>query len=145
MFKSVVHWIKHNFTEIVIAISMMVFCYSIFFNIDIGFKILSVIYFLVFQFFSGRRTQAKGSKKEELRRRGLTEEDIYNIAFVKQWDEIREEGKLKYLVLDGGIICAFGLGFLLFITAAYFSAKVYFLMARVRYFPLLGIPFLQAL
>lgn len=111
---------------IVTAIGMVIFCYAIFINIDIGFKILSFAYFLIFNVLSGKDTQLSDSKKEELRRKGLTEEDVNNISFVKQWEEAREAGRNKYLIIDGGIFCAFGLGFLLFIAAAVLFYKSVF-------------------
>jgi hypothetical protein len=118
MFKKAGERIKPNVMAIAITIGMVVFCYTIFVNINIGFKILSFLYFLIFNVFSGKDTQLSDSKKEELRRKGLTEEDVDNISFVKQWEETREAGRNKYLIIDGGIFCAFGLGFLLFIAAA---------------------------
>jgi Na+/melibiose symporter-like transporter len=138
MFKKAGERIKPNVMAIAIAIGMMAFCYSIFVNVNTGFKILSFLYFLIFNVFSGRDTQLSDSKKEELRRKGLTEEDVDNISFVKQWEEIREAGRNKYLIIDGGVFCAFGLGFLLFLTAAIFFRESVFSDGPGKVFSIIG-------
>ncbi|WP_419701372.1 hypothetical protein [Mucilaginibacter sp. NFX135] len=43
-------------------------------------------------------------KQYQLKNKGLTEEDIHNIRFVKKWQEIREKGIWRYCINDGGII-----------------------------------------
>lgn len=43
-------------------------------------------------------------KIKKLKAKGLTEEDIINIQFVKKWEEVREKGIWKYCITDGGII-----------------------------------------
>lgn len=40
----------------------------------------------------------------KLKSKGLTEEDIYNINFVKKWEEARAKGIWLYCITDGGII-----------------------------------------
>jgi hypothetical protein len=48
--------------------------------------------------------EAKQSYINRLKAKGLTPDDIYNINFVKQWDEIRKKGLWLYCITDGGII-----------------------------------------
>jgi hypothetical protein len=46
---------------------------------------------------------------KKLRDRGLTHEDLANIKFVKNWDDIRTRGIIKYSLIDGGIFFGFAL------------------------------------
>jgi hypothetical protein len=46
---------------------------------------------------------------KRLAKKGLTEEDIINIRFVKKWEETRKKGIWKYCIVDGGIILGAGL------------------------------------
>lgn len=43
-------------------------------------------------------------KIDKLKSKGLTEEDVSNIAFVKKWEESRKNGLWTYCIKDGGII-----------------------------------------
>jgi len=45
--------------------------------------------------------------EKRLKARGLTIEDVNNIAFVKQWEEIRQKGIVKYTIIDGGVFFGF--------------------------------------
>jgi hypothetical protein len=47
---------------------------------------------------------AKLAYSNKLKRKGLTEEDIRNISFVKKWEEARAKGIWLYCITDGGII-----------------------------------------
>ncbi|WP_184546031.1 hypothetical protein [Mucilaginibacter sp. FT3.2] len=47
---------------------------------------------------------ARLAYRNKLKAKGLTEEDIYNIEFVKKWEETREKGIWKYCITDGAII-----------------------------------------
>src|SRR5579872_5418556 len=50
---------------------------------------------------------------DQLKKKGLTIEDIFNIEFVKKWQETRVGGMWKYCVRDGGIIAGAGLALVL--------------------------------
>jgi len=45
---------------------------------------------------------------EKLKGKGLTEQDITNIKFVKKWQETRSGGLWKYCIRDGGIVAGAG-------------------------------------
>jgi len=66
------------------------------------------LYFLFFFLLSIVRDyyhyEAKLSYINRLKAKGLTPDDIYNINFVKQWDETRKKGLVLYCITDGGII-----------------------------------------
>ena len=46
---------------------------------------------------------------KKLKAKGLTEQDLLNIEFVKKWETTRQEGPWKYCIRDGGIIVGAGL------------------------------------
>jgi len=58
-------------------------------------------------------------KIKKLKAKGLTEQDLRNIEFVKKWEEEREGGLWKYCIRDGGIIAGAGLSVV--ISLVYFS------------------------
>ncbi len=47
--------------------------------------------------------------KKKLKDKGLTIEDISNIKFVKDWEDIRKKGLIKYSLVDGGIFFGFAM------------------------------------
>ncbi len=63
-----------------------------------------LFFFLLSVARDGYHFKAHIAKVDKLKARGLTEEDIANIEFVKKWDETRKEGLWKYCMKDGGII-----------------------------------------
>jgi len=50
---------------------------------------------------------------KKLKAKGLTEQDLLNIEFVKKWEATRQEGLWKYCIRDGGIIVGAGLSVVL--------------------------------
>ncbi len=58
-------------------------------------------------------------KIKKLKAKGLTEQDLRNIEFVKKWEENREGGLWKYCIRDGGIIAGAGLSVI--ISLIYFT------------------------
>jgi hypothetical protein len=60
--------------------------------------------FFPFSFIQGYyRYQYKLAQAEKLKAKGLTEEDIDNISFVKKWEHARKRGKWNYCIIDGGV------------------------------------------
>jgi hypothetical protein len=60
-------------------------------------------------------------KRQRLKARGLTFEDLNNIEFTKGWFEIREKGIVKYSIIDGGIFFGFFLSLFIGIAAFFFK------------------------
>jgi len=58
-------------------------------------------------------------KIKRLKAKGLTEQDLRNIEFVKKWKQYRESGLWRYCIRDGGIIAGAGLS--LVISLIYFT------------------------
>jgi hypothetical protein len=80
--------------------------------------------FYLFCFFLGTGREyylynAKLDKIKRLKAKGLTEQDLRNIEFVKKWEEYREGGLWKYCIRDGGIIAGAGLSVV--ISLMYFA------------------------
>ena len=57
-----------------------------------------------------RLARVKINSYELLEKKGITQQDANRIAFVKNWSKVRETGKAKYCLYNGGII-----GLILFI------------------------------
>lgn len=80
-------------------------------------------YILYFLLGTGREYyhyNAKIDKIKRLKAKGLTEQDLINIEFVKKWQEEREGGLWRYCIRDGGIITGAGLSVV--ISLIYFAA-----------------------
>ena len=101
-------------------------------GILISFCILLIISYLshefawyIFYFLLGTGREyyhynAKLDKIKRLKAKGLTEQDLINIEFVKKWEEEREGGLWRYCIRDGGIITGAGLSVV--ISLIYFAA-----------------------
>ena len=63
---------------------------------------------------------------EKLKAKGLTEQDLVNIDFVKKWEFTRGQGIWLYCLKDGGLVGLFGLSFV-FGALFVFSRPVKFL------------------
>ncbi|MGZ3766162.1 MAG: hypothetical protein ACXVA2_15945 [Mucilaginibacter sp.] len=67
--------------------------------------------------------EKKINELEELKKRGLTEEDIKRIQFIKKWEETRKTGVIRYCLYDGGTISGmilfFPISFILFSISGY--------------------------
>jgi hypothetical protein len=57
------------------------------------------------------KTVSKSERAKKLKAKGLTQQDIDNIEFVKKWEETRLHGLWKYCVQSGGIIAGALLSF----------------------------------
>src|SRR5437016_1383100 len=98
----------------------------------IKFPILLLIFLMLFLFVSNKpfsyifgicclldlfpkhyRYKKRAHYIHQLKKKGLTVEDIVNIEFVKKWGETRTEGIWKYCARDGGIIAGAGLALVL--------------------------------
>ncbi|QEM11804.1 hypothetical protein [Mucilaginibacter rubeus] len=107
-------YLKHTYkTELVyLAVIAALYFYD---NSNLIFLL-----FFPFSFIQGYyRYQYKLTQAEKLKARGLTEEDIENISFVKKWEHSRKRGMWNYCVIDGGFI--FGLALSLITSIIWFK------------------------
>jgi hypothetical protein len=99
---------KHRF-DIIISGSVVAFLVDVYFNRH-SFS-LSVIAFYIFCYAADdeRSKTNIAERKQLLINKGLTPEDIKSIAFVKDWDETRKKGSVKFSLMYGGIFFGFAM------------------------------------
>lgn len=65
-------------------------------------------------------------RRKKLQAKGLTEQDVANIDFVKKWQDTRKGGLWRYCIRDGGLIAGAGTGLALsLLFALLFSVKFF--------------------
>jgi hypothetical protein len=110
-------YLKHSYKGILIYLAIIIpLCiYS-------GGNWVYLIFFpfsLIQGYYQHLNKQAEAAR---LKTRGLTEEDIDNIRFVKKWEHTRQKGIRNHCIVDGGFLFGFGLSiFTSVITIAYFG------------------------
>ncbi len=88
----------------------LIFPFVLYFFVEVKSFVYISIIFNILGFVPGYyRYQDQLLFQKKLKAKGLTPEDLNNIAFVKSWDEIRKRGIIKYSLIDGGIFCGFAL------------------------------------
>ncbi|MDP9076233.1 MAG: hypothetical protein M3O71_02320 [Bacteroidota bacterium] len=99
---------KHRF-DIIVTGSVLAFL------IDIYFKkhtlSLTIIAFYVFGYAADNEREKTNiaERKRLLVTKGLTPEDLKNIAFVKDWEETRKKGLVKFSLIYGGVFFGFAM------------------------------------
>jgi hypothetical protein len=98
-------YLKYNYKQIIVSLIILNVFYWWMHDFYLFYLFLFVIGFArdLYHF------REKLDKQKKLKAKGLTEEDIINIEFVKKWEETRIGGMWKYCVRDGGIIAGAGL------------------------------------
>jgi len=96
---------KYRF-DIIIACSAVAFLCDVYFKTH-SFR-LPILGLYILSYAFGRNTNDAYERKAFLPK-GLTKEDIKNIAFVKDWEEVRKKGIVRYALVYGGIFFGFGL------------------------------------
>ena len=81
---------------------------------------LYIFYFLLGKYY---HYDSNLEKIKRLKAKGLTEQDLKNIEFVKKWNESRQGGVWKYCIRDGAIIAGAGLSLLISILFFMFSSQ----------------------
>jgi hypothetical protein len=84
-----------------LLIELVVFSILCYFDKRFRAYLILFVFSLIGGYFKFETKQAEIKK---LKDKGLTEEDVYNIQFVKKWEETREKGIWRYCIIDGGII-----------------------------------------
>ena len=92
-------YLKYIYKALLFELVMI--CVLYYFTGDLKFYLILFAVSLIGGYFKYETKQAQIKK---LREKGLTEEDVYNIEFVKKWEETREKGIWRYCINDGGII-----------------------------------------
>jgi hypothetical protein len=100
--------------------------------------IVVIVVIWIYRFFRDASQADSWVDREDLKRRGLSTEDIKNISFVKYWEGINSGGKAKYIIIDGAIFYGFSAGFLLFLITAFTFRKGIFSNGPGEVFTLIG-------
>ena len=111
-------YIKYSYPGIILWIIIVALFYH--FDHDKFWYTFYPIFWVISLLGGYFRYVAKLDTIKKLKAKGLTEQDLWNIEFVKKWEETRKEGLWKYCVRDGGIIAGAGLSVV--ISLIYFAA-----------------------
>ncbi|SDE28089.1 hypothetical protein SAMN05216464_10582 [Mucilaginibacter pineti] len=98
---------KDNLLSILVSLCIVTFLLNVFFSVS-----LEVCHFIGTLLAIAAFSERRGSwsvKQYKLKNKGLTQQDIRNIEFVKKWEETRKKGIWKYCISDGGIVLGAGL------------------------------------
>jgi len=102
---------KHNYKQLIIG-TILIAAYYYYFTdhaVSLFFIALYPLYLVGTIYKFGERLE----RLQKLKARGLTEEDITNIEFVKKWEQARHGGLWRYCIRDGGLIAGAGLSLVL--------------------------------
>jgi hypothetical protein len=94
---------KHRF-DIIVACSVLAFLADVYFNKH-TFSIMVIAFYILG--YRERNETNIAERKRLLLARGITPEDLKNIAFVKDWDETRKKGMVKFSLVYGGVFFGF--------------------------------------
>ena len=104
-------YLKYNYKEIIISLGII---------LSIGYLSHDLLWFIFYLLLgTGRqyyRYESKLERIKRLRAKGLTEQDLRNIEFVKEWKETRRGRIWRYCFRDGGIITGAGLSVVVALT-----------------------------
>ena len=118
--KQIIGFIKRHRFDIIISGSVIAFLVDVYLGKH-SFS-FTIIFFYIFGYaIDSERGQTDIQERKKLRLRGLTPADLRNIKFVRNWEQIRKKGMIKYTLVDGGIF--FGLALCFIISIAYFIIK----------------------
>lgn len=101
------HFIKKHRFDIIVACSVITFIFDVVFYQHYTFAVIA-LYVLSYA-VDIKKQQNNAAERKKLLAKGLVPEDIKNIAFVKDWDETRQKGMVKFCVIYGGIFFGFAL------------------------------------
>jgi hypothetical protein len=107
--------IKSNFEGILVASLVVSFLSEVYFFIHDDLVVTKTLGFFFIIYYSYQRPYIVESKEDRIKKlkiKGLTQQDMVNIKFVKKWEQTRKDGIWKYCIKDGGIINGVVLGFL---------------------------------
>jgi hypothetical protein len=98
---------KHRF-DILVTCSVLAFIWDLFFYKH-TFTITIICLYVLGYATDSERSANNEAERKILNSKGLTNEDLDNIKFVKRWEETRKKGLIKYSLVDGGVFFGFAL------------------------------------
>jgi hypothetical protein len=99
---------KHRF-EIIISCSVIAFLIDVYINKHILSLTIVALYILGYAAADEKSKTNIAERKRLLINKGLTPGDLKNIAFVKDWEETRRKGPVKFSIVYGGIFFGFAM------------------------------------
>jgi hypothetical protein len=115
-------YLKYSYKGIIFWLIITALFY--YFDRDTYWYTLYPVFFVISLINGYFSYENKLERIKKLKAKGLTEQDIINIEFVKKWEETRNNGLLKYCLKDGGVIAGAVLLFAVGIAfASIFPAK----------------------
>jgi hypothetical protein len=111
--------LSENLLGVLIAFGVLSITYCVF--VDSSYmSMIEYIVIAIFMVVSSYKYKDNKLAEEKLKKRGLSIADISNIDFVKNWEENRKKGFIKYCLVDGGIIT----GMILLIPVSFISFMI---------------------
>jgi hypothetical protein len=100
-------FIKKHYFDIIVAGSVLAFLVDIYFNRHTFSLTIVAFYILGYASDAENNKTNIAERKRLLITKGLTPEDLKNIEFVKDWDETRKKGLVKFSLVYGGVFFGF--------------------------------------
>jgi len=99
---------KHRF-DIIVSCSVIAFLFDIYLDKHTFSLTIIAFYILGYAADSEKSKTNIAERKRLLTAKGLTPEDLKNIRFVKDWDEARKKGPVKFSLIYGGVFFGFAM------------------------------------
>lgn len=109
-------YLKYSYKGLILQITILLLVW--YFKWGHNSYLSDIIFTLIFIGHEYYHFDNKLQKIKKLKAKGLTEQDLRNIEFVKKWEETRNNGLLKYCIKDGGVIAGAVLLFAVGLTFA---------------------------
>jgi hypothetical protein len=97
---------KHRF-DIIVSRSVVAFLFDIYLDKHTFSLTIIAFYIMGYAADSEKSKTNIEERKRLLTAKGLTSEDLKNIEFVKDWDETRKKGPVKFSLVYGGVFFGF--------------------------------------
>ena len=98
-----IKYLKDNLLGIFIAIAVITFVIEVIF-LKSDLNITHYVGIAVVIYAGYLREKDEKAKQAFLSRKGLTPQDVSNIQFVKDWEIAKNDGFIKYILFNGGLI-----------------------------------------
>ena len=102
---------KHRF-DIIVVCAVIAFVFDVYFGRH-TFSLTVIALYILGYASDSERSRTNIEERKALRLKGLTAEDVRNIAFVKKWEETRKSGVVKFSLVYGGVFFGFALCFII--------------------------------
>jgi hypothetical protein len=119
------NFIKLNLLGIAIAFGVCAFLYEGLISASVNFRITKYIGLIIFLIATYPKYRDNILMLRQVRGKIPEKGDLANIKFLKKWGETRNNGIIKYCILDGGLIFGFALCFIFSLLVMMNSNKIF--------------------